>query len=123
MPEGRCVSPEIPWPDTKFIPEFTRLKAIVGGGKLSADHWPEWSRIQSKYGWPLLLKAADRCEPLERWPSAVEHLCAQLKKSESEQFQPVEPKPVTSAAERKAKAAQFAAILKTHGLAPEERGK
>ncbi len=116
----------VPFEELSYEPNRTpaeRLGAIVGRRFVfSREQWPAWCRLVDKYGWPLLIKAADRCDPTQRFTNHVEAMCAQLKKSESEQFQPVEPKPVTSAEERKAKAAQFLAIRLKHGLTTNPEG-
>lgn len=74
--------PEIPFAEVAYHDDYKRLKAIIGGGKLSQESWPEWARLQERYGWKLLIRAADRCEPLERWPANVEHVCRRLHEDE-----------------------------------------
>lgn len=110
----------IPFEELAFSPNrepAERLGAIVGRRFVfSREQWPAWDRLVDKYGWPLLIKAADRCDPTARYCNNVEAVAAQLKKSDAERFAPVAPRPATSAASRQAKAAEFAAVLKRHGL-------
>lgn len=103
--------------ETAYIPEYTQLAAIVGRGKVKADLWPEWSRLQERFGWKILLKAADRCEPDKRWAGNVEAICIQMKKDEEEAAlpRPAPPPKPTNHAER---AALFATIMSKHGLKP-----
>lgn len=76
--------PEIPFAEVSYHPEYKRLAAIVGHQKLKGEDWDVWARIQGKHGWKRLLKAADRIEPLSRWPSSVEAMCDQLMREEVE---------------------------------------
>jgi hypothetical protein len=101
--------------ETAYIPEYTQLAAIVGRGKLKADMWPEWSRLQDKFGWKILLKAADRCEPDKRWSGNVEAICMQLKKDEDEAAQ-LRSAPPPRPSNPAARAAQFQDIRTKYGV-------
>jgi len=74
----------IPFCETPFHPEYKLLGAIVGHGKLRADHWDSWARIVAKYGWKTILRAADQVEPDKRWPAQTEAACAAIKASEQQ---------------------------------------
>ena len=74
----------IPFCETPFHPEYKRLGAIVGPGKLKAEHWDSWARIVAKFGWKTVLRAAEQVEPEKRWPAAVETACAAIKASEQQ---------------------------------------
>jgi hypothetical protein len=72
----------IPYHETAYSPDFRKLSAIVGSGKMSSDiKWAPWQRLQSIYGWPLLLQAAEKLEPAHRWPNELESQCMALKRS------------------------------------------
>ncbi len=78
----------IPYPEVLMEPNrsnFLALGAIVGRGKISGpEKWPEWDRLVSKYGWRVLLKAADRVEPEKRWSANIESVCIQIAKDDAE---------------------------------------
>lgn len=101
----------IPFPEVNFHPEYKQLAAIVGKAKLGVDHWDQWARLQDMFGWKLLLLAAEKCDPLKRWPPECEAICMQLKKEADEiRGQPVKvDKP-------RADPVLFAEIRKKHGL-------
>lgn len=64
---------------------YMKLCAIVGRGKVaSPEKWGEWDRLVGKFTWPILLRAADRCEPSNRWAQPIESICMQLKTNEIE---------------------------------------
>lgn len=74
--------PLIPFCETPFHDEYKRLAAIVGAGKLKSDHWDAWARLIDKYTWRIVIKSADRADPLNRWPSSIEAICLQLHRDE-----------------------------------------
>lgn len=75
----------IPWCEVNYHDEYRALCAIVGRGKVSSpEKWPEWQRLQEKYGWKILNRAAERVEPEKRWSANIETLCMQLKTNEIE---------------------------------------
>lgn len=81
----------IPWCEAHFHEEYRTLCAIVGRGKVaSLEKWPEWQRLQDRYGWKILNRAADRCEPEKRWAQPIEAICAQLKKEEADAIKEAE---------------------------------
>lgn len=91
----------IPFTETAYITEYKKLCVIIGKSKMNADSWDEWARIQSIFGWPLLIKAAEQCEPLKRWPPNVESICLQLKREYAYADKPAEKFTPMSDAERK----------------------
>lgn len=103
----------IPYPETMMEPNrsnFLALGAIVGRGKLAGpEKWPEWARLQDKFGWKILLKAADRCEPINRWCANVEAICQQLAKDEQDASAP-KPIPRPRPSNHAERAATFAAL-------------
>lgn len=111
----------IPWCEVMYHEEYRTLCAIVGRGKVSSpEKWPEWQRLQDKYGWKVLNRAAERVEPEKRWSANIETLCMQLKTNEIEAEKEAitreriasTPKPVNS----KESAALFASIRKRVGV-------
>lgn len=110
----------IPFPEIHYHPEYRQLAAIVGKAKLSQEHWDEWARIQERYGWRRLIKAADRCEPLNRWPANIESVCAALAAEQIAEEKAAKlraeiesrPKPTDNAA----RAAQFQDIRTKYGV-------
>lgn len=64
---------------------YMKLCAIVGRGKVaSPEKWGEWDRLVEKFGWAILLRGADRCEPANRWAQTIEAVCVQLKRNEED---------------------------------------
>lgn len=76
--------------EAAYDPSFIRLKAVVGGGKMRSDLFPEWGRLIDRFSWGLLIRACERLEPDKRWPQAAEAMCLQMQKDE----QPAPPKPI-----------------------------
>ncbi len=115
-----CGMSLIPFCETAFHPEYKRLGAIVGNGKLKAEHWDSWARLVDKYSWPVLLRAADRVDPLSRWPAAIESICQSLKLESEQEEKEAEsraridarPKPT----DRQGSAKLFAETMARHGL-------
>lgn len=69
---------------------------------MNADSWDEWARLQSIFGWQLLIKAAEQCDPLKRWPPNVESICLQLKREENYADKPSEkPTPMSEVEKKK----------------------
>lgn len=103
--------PEIPFSEVSYHDGYKRLAAIVGKAKLGQEHWPEWARLQERYGWGILCRAADRCEPLSRWPASIEAICIVLHKDDQDAMQsPSAPIPPLSKEERQSRAALFAQL-------------
>jgi hypothetical protein len=119
----------IPYPETMMEPNrsnFLALGAIVGRGKIAGpEKWPEWDRLVEKYGWKLLLRCADMCEPEKRWAQGIEALCIAQKFHQEQEAKEMEARerqssrPVASSAPDRAKAAEmFSSILQKKGLRP-----
>lgn len=51
-----------------------RLGAILGWPIRNSQQWAPWQRLRDKFGWPILLKALERCEE-QRFPQTIERLC------------------------------------------------
>lgn len=111
----------IPWSEVGYHDEYRALCAIVGRGKVaSPDKWGGWQRLQDKYGWKMLLRAAERVEPINRWETQIEQVCIALAKEavdaevEARNRERIAalPKPTDHAA----RAALFASIMARHGL-------
>lgn len=113
-------APEIPYGDTPYLPEYKALGAIVGHGKLKAEHWPTWARIVAVHGWKAVLRAADYLEPAKRWPAEVETLCRQYELDEAATRRALEDmagkRPQTTKEEREARAAAFRAARAKEGV-------
>ena len=107
------MTPEIGWPDTRFVPEFTQLKAIVGAGKMTQDQWPSWARLQARFGWKILLLAAEMCDPLKRWPPECQANCLRIKKEQSDRLAEVA---VVKETKKRMDPAVFAAIRAKDGV-------
>lgn len=104
----------ISWPDTKFLPEFTELAAIVGRAKIaSPEKWPEFARLVELFGFPLVIRAASKCPPENRWANAVEHECRLIKaaKEQEESEGRQRSQPVFTAEERKARTERMKQIV------------
>lgn len=98
-----------------------RLGAIVGRRFVfSREQWPAWERLVSKYGWPMVVKCADKCDPTKRFTNNVEALCIAQKYQEDQAEREAEsrerlaalPKPTDHAA----RAALFREIMARHGV-------
>lgn len=68
----------------KLTVEFAKLKQIIGRHIRDTDSWAPWQRLRNRFGWGVLLKAADRCDPDGRWPNKVEGMCLALEKEEKD---------------------------------------
>ena len=62
----------------KLTQDFARFQSIIGWRIRQTDQWSPFERLKNKYGWPMLLRAAERCEPGKRWASDIERVCIQL---------------------------------------------
>ncbi len=111
----------IPYEELAMEPNRTpaeRLGAIVGRRFVfSREQWPAWDRLVDKYTWPVVIKAADRCDPTQRFSNHVEAMCAQLKKqaAESNQPPPAPPTPLTQS-QRSQRSALFQLTRKKYGV-------
>jgi hypothetical protein len=109
----------IPYPETMMEPNrsnFLALGAIVGMGKIRGpEKWPEWDRLVDRFGWRIVLRAADRCEPINRWSANVETICQQLAKDEAEASAP-RPAPPPVPRDRHAAASLFEQMRRKHGV-------
>ena len=105
----------IPFEELAFAPNrepAERLGAIVGRRFVfSREQWPAWDRLVDKYGWPLLIKAADRCDPTARYCNNVESMAAQIQKAEAELFAPVAAKPTITPDDRARRMADAARLF------------
>jgi hypothetical protein len=109
----------IPYSEVHYHPEYKRLAAIVGKAKLGQEHWDEWARIQERYGWKMLCRAADSCDPLARWPANIEAVCVGLKKDadDTAKLMAYAPRPKAPTPQECAdRAALFASIRAKHGV-------
>ena len=111
----------IPYPETLMEPNrshFLALGAIVGRGKIAGpEKWPEWDRLVDKYGWRIVLKASDRCEPINRWSANVETICQQLAKDERDaQSLALKPDPRPRPKDGKEAAVLFGSIRNKYGV-------
>lgn len=52
---------------------------------LTRDAWPMWARLVQRYGWPIVIKAADQCHPEKRYVNNVEAFCIELSKEAIEE--------------------------------------
>jgi len=109
----------IPFEELAFSPNrepAERLSAIVGRRFVfSRDAWPAWDRLVERFTWPVVVKAADKCDPTKRFPNNVEAMCIELRKQEADTVTEHTPprRPTGTAGER---SALFASILKDKGL-------
>lgn len=100
---------------------YMKLCAIVGRGKVaSPEKWGEWDRLVEKFTWPILLRAADRCEPANRWAQPIEAICLQLKRNEEESVKEAESRERMATAVKPTNRAEssrlFSEIRKRAGL-------
>ncbi len=105
----------IPYPEVLMEPNRTpylKLCAIVGRGKVSSpEKWGEWDRLVEKFGWPILLRGADRCEPMNRWSTNIESICIQLKANEAESIKEAEARERMATAPKPQNPAQSAKLF------------
>ena len=84
----------IPFEELAFSPNrepAERLGAIVGRRFVfSREQWPAWQRLVAKFTWPVVVRAADACDPTKRFANNVEAMCIQLMNN-SESPSPKEP--------------------------------
>ncbi len=59
------------WSDVQAKPKFRQLAAVVGR-KLCERTWPEWRRLLERFGWALVISAAEGLPPDKRWPPEAE---------------------------------------------------
>ena len=111
------MGPVIPFEELAFSPNrepAERLGAIVGRRFVfSREQWPAWQRLVDKFTWPVVIKAADACDPTKRFSNQVEAMCIQLMNN-SESLAPKEPpKPRP---DPKQAASLFSSIRTKHGV-------
>jgi hypothetical protein len=111
----------IPFCETPFHSEYKRLAAIVGAGKLKADHWDSWARIVDKFGWSLVIRCSDMCDPEKRWPAAIEALCIAQKFHQEQEAKEMEAREIAATRPPRpsnpaARAAQFQDIRTKYGV-------
>lgn len=105
----------VPYEELLMEPNRTpaeRLGAIVGRRFIfSREQWPAWQRLVDRFSWPVVIRAADSCDPSKRFPNNVEAKCQQFAKDEAElaTAQPP-PRVAMTKEERASKAAEFQRI-------------
>ncbi len=94
-----------------------RLGAIVGRRFVfSREQWPAWQRLVAKFTWPVVVKAADACDPTKRFPNQVEAMCLQLANVTDEPVAPPPPRPPPSPKAAKEAASLFSSIRTKYGV-------
>jgi len=83
---------------------------------LTRDAWPMWARLVQKFGWAVVIKAADRCHPEKRYVNSVEAMCMEVA-NEAPALQSGQDRLGTpTAEERKARGAAFAEARRKAGV-------
>lgn len=113
----------IPYEELLMEPNRTpaeRLGAIVGRRFVfSREQWPAWQRLVARYTWPVVIKAADACDPTRRFSNHVEAMCQQLASvAQSDAHSRSRREERVVRGDGPGRAREFAEILKTKGLRP-----
>ncbi len=110
---------DVPYEELLMEPNRTpaeRLGAIVGRRFVfSREQWPAWQRLVARYSWPVVVRAADKCDPSKRFPNNVEAMCIELAKQNAESSTP-RPLPPPRPTNPKEAGMAFDSILRAKGL-------
>jgi hypothetical protein len=68
----------------RLEPSFGRLCGVIGWRIKTVEQWIPWQRLRDKFGYSMLLRALERCEPGRRWPQDAERVCIQLDREAKE---------------------------------------
>ena len=81
------MNPLVPLEEVMMEPNRTHAERLFMLVKkqwvLTRDAWPMWARLVQKYGWPIVIKAADQCHPEKRYVNNVEAFCIELSKEQA----------------------------------------
>jgi len=67
----------------RLTPEFSHWQARLGWSVRRTEQWAPWSLLRDKYGWAILTRATERCEPNDagfKSVNLVGKLCADMKR-------------------------------------------